>query len=266
MTPITPNRSFGVGFRHGQIMLRDADGLPHVTSSTTPYYGLIIDSGKQLTINDPDVRRITHGGADTVVEYDVLPPNEAASAELQVAGSDFDLDAALTGNLVVTEGDSVRMLVNTDLKGYEKDCMFLAFQQSTKGGRRWRYFVMPTGVIIPRAIGFDDNPEVRTYPVTPHYATQDEFGVAFTKLTTGGQRAQFITGISSGLPTWVAFLGDGTTTQFSFATDKPAINTTSIVVKVDGAKVTIGITPAVDGITFTTAPAAGKKVCVFYER
>jgi hypothetical protein len=266
MTAITPNKSFGVGFRHGQIMVRDADGYPLAASATIPYYGLFIETGKQLTVNDPDFRKITHVGADTVVQYDTLPPNEAASAELQVSGSDFDLDAALTGLVVHAMGESKRILINTDRKGYEKDVMFLAYQQSTVGGRRWRYFVMPSGVIAPRAIGFDDNPEVRTYPVTPHYVTYNEFGVPFTVLATGAQRAQFASGVSAGQPTWCAFLGNGTLTDFSFDTAMPAINNTCITVTIDGAVVSTGITYTTLKVTFTTAPATGKKVCIWYER
>jgi hypothetical protein len=265
MAQITPNKSFGIGFRHGQIMVRDTDGYPLATSATIPYYGLMLDTGKQLTITDPDFRKITHPGADTVQQYDTLPPIEAASAELQVAGADFDLDAALTGNTVFSMGESKRILVNSNLKGYEKDVMLLAYQQSTVGGRRWRYFVMPSGVIAPRAIGFDDNPEVHTYPVTPHYVTYNEFGVAFTALANGGAKAQLITGVSAGRPIWCAFLGNGTATDFTFDTAYPAISNTCITVTVDGAVVSTGITYTTAKVTFTTAPTTGKKVCIWYE-
>lgn len=199
MSAITPNQARGVGFRMGQIMLLDpTTGYP-VAPSTAAYLGVQLSAGKVLELNSPDVRRITHTGGDGVVGLDFLPPQEGLSGTLQVSGTDFDLDALLTGNLVHTVGESKRLLAETSLRGYEKDVLALFYQAALTGGRRsWRYFIMPAATIVPFQAGMDDNPEARRYAVIPHYTTADEFQVPYTALTQGATRAQLITGVARG--------------------------------------------------------------------
>lgn len=271
MTAPTGTRS-GVGFRNAVIFALNAAGLPDAIA-TTAYEGLRITGNKVLTITEPEPRRIPYIGDDGIFGMDVLPPTEALTAELHTGKVNDPVDALISGIKAFTVGEMAMLGVNTDKKGYEPQVGMIAYRQAqdtdpaspTYGLRLWETRIFPKVQIISRESGFADAADDRVYTLVPAYCTANLWGTTFTDLANGFTRTQMIRAVSWGKPKVVAWKADGTEVEFLFPTTAPATAVGKIAVFKNGAVVTTGMTPDLDGITFTAAPTSGDLIVAVYE-
>lgn len=259
----------GVGLRDVQIFALDANGYPAATS-TTAYAGIDVSGVRNVTINDPEPRQISHFGDDRIFALDVLPPTEPLTGEMVVSKTNDTVDAALTGNKSITVGEAKLFGVNTDLKGSENQVAIIAYQQSldtdpaaaTFGKRVWEFKVMPRAWIIPRENSLDENPTARTYTLRPNFVTQHVWGTAFAVATEGFTQAQLLRGVSEYKPRIVSFKGDGSTT--TFAVGETVVSTAKYVVWDNGVTSTT-FTGGTTSIVFSPAPTSGHMIVAYYE-
>ncbi len=260
-----------VGLRNVQILSVASDGYPGATD-TTVYAGVTISGARALTLNDPEPRQIIHLGDDSVLQLDVLPPNEPITGELRVTKTNDVVDAVLTDDKSVTAGEIKLFGEGTSTRGSENQVFVLAYRQAleadpsggTYGARRWDFRLMKA-FLIPRDGNMDENPEERAYTLRPQFMTEYPWGVDFATGTEGFTRAQVIRGISENKPRLVAFQGDNTTTTFAFEAAYPAVSTAKMAVWVNGVLASAGITPSTTSIVWTTAPTTAANIVVLYE-
>jgi hypothetical protein len=245
----------------------DSNGYPNAISATTPYQGVSVVGARLVNINDPEPRRITHFGDDHILQLDVLPPQEAMTGELQTATVNDDLDALLANvNSFAVDTEIKGLLLNTEKKGSEPQVGVLGYRQSldTNGNRVWRSIVFPKAVLVPRESNMDDNPEARSYPITPMIVTKHLWGTAFASGTEGATQAQAVRLVTAGKPKIIAWLGDGSTTTFTLPTAYPASSTSKMHVY-DNGTLTPPTTTATTSLVYTTAPANGHNITLVYE-
>lgn len=269
-----PNKiSSGVGFRHAQVLLLDANGIIY-TTGTQAYEGLRISGAKALVINDPEPQQIQHMGDDTIFAVDSLPPTESITGELRAGKQSETLDAMLSDVNAVQVGESVLYPIGTDRRGDENQVALLAYRQAvdtdpsstTYGKRVWQLRLFPRCYVIPRESGFEDTPEDRSYSIRPQFINQYPWGIQLATATENTLRAQGFRGVAEYKPKIVAFVADGTETSFTLPV--PAANVSKIktwIVTTQGTgAVNTADTIGTAAITFTTAPTTGSLV-VWYE-
>lgn len=271
MTAPTGVRS-GVGFRHAILFALNSAGTPNA-SSTAVYEGVQLSGAKVLTINDPEPRRISHIGDDTLITIDMLPPTEGISGELRTGKLDDVVDTLLTGQVSFTVGEAKLFGIGTDKRGYEAQVGMLAYRQAqdtkpgsaTFGQRVWDFRIMPRVVLFTRESGYADTPEEHVYTVVPMKCGAHLWGTAFATLTEGFTQGQMLRGVTNGKPKIVSWLADGTEDEFLFPTDAPASATGTITVWKNGTLVSAGMTPSTTKLTFSSVPALNDKLVAFYE-
>lgn len=263
----------GVGFRHAQVLLLDANGIVYSTG-TTAYEGVQISGAKALTLNDPEPRQIVHTGDDSVFALDTLPPQEPISGELRMGKQSDTLDALLSNVNNVTVGESVLFPIGTNKRGDENQVALLAYRQAidtdessaTYGKRVWQLRLFPRCFVIPRESGFEDTPEERTYTIRPAYINRYPWGVTMSTSTEGAVRAQGFRGNAEYKPKLVAFVANNTATTFTLPV--AAANATKIkswLVSTAGTgAVSTATTATTQSLVYTTAPTTGSLV-VWYE-
>jgi len=262
--------SSGVGFRNAVLFELDSSGYPKATS-TTAYEGKRISGEKTCTINDPDPRRISHIGDDSLVSIDMLPPTEAISGEMHTSKANGIIDAVISGQKLFTVGEASLFGVGTDKRGFEPQVAVLAYRQAqdtdpdspTFGLRAWDFRIMPKVVLYARENGFADSPEDRIYSLVPMFCTAHLWGTVFSEATEGFARCQMLRGLSWYKPKIVAWKGDNATVEFLFPTAAPAVSVSKVAVWKNGVAVTP--TVAVNKLTFSTAPATGDMIVAYYE-
>lgn len=269
-----PNKiSSGVGFRHAQVLLLDANGIIY-TTGTQAYEGLRISGAKALVINDPEPQQIQHMGDDTIFAVDSLPPTESITGELRAGKQSETLDAMLSDVNAVQIGESVLYPIGTDRRGDENQVALLAYRQAvdtdpsstTYGKRVWQLRLFPRCYVIPRESGFEDTPEDRSYSIRPQFINQYPWGIQLATATENTLRAQGFRGVAEYKPKIVAFVADGTETSFTLpvsAANVSKIKTWIVTTQGTGA-VNTADTIGTTAITFTTAPTTGSLV-VWYE-
>lgn len=265
MTVVSGNQ-LAVGLRHAVIFKLDANGYPAATGSSA-YEGFNVVGPKTFTLNVPDVRKISHTGADRVLALDFLPPLEGMSGELQVANDDLAMNAYLTGNKDFDIADANMIPWATDQQGYEPDVALLLFQQSLNTDtklRNWRFFIIPKAKIVPSPDGMNENAGQTKYAIAPSPSSKHIWGTAMAVGTEGCTEASVIEGQSAGKPIVVCFKGNASTTAFLFPTDKPATAVGKIKCWVNGV-LTVPDVVAVTGITISSPPASNAMVVCFYE-
>lgn len=256
-----------VGLRYAVVFPLNSSGRP-AASGVTVYEGLKVEGPKAFSLNQTEARKITHYGADRVLAVDYLPPNEGVTGELRVGVHDLNMQATLSGVQVNILGEAQLIGHATNKQGSEPQVGLMLYQQAldlVSGARHYRCFIFPRAICIPATSGMSENPEDVVYRIAPTPSTKHLWGATLTALTDGITEAQYHELSTTGVPNLVAFKGDGTTTVFSFPTASPALSTAKITVWKNGTVVSSGMTPAVDKITFTTAPALNDDVDVFYE-
>lgn len=269
------NINSGVGFRHAQVLLLDANGIVYSTG-TTPYEGIRISGAKALVINDPEPQQIMHQGDDSIFAVDSLPPTESLSGELRAGKQSGTLDEMLTSVKNVTIGEASLFAIGTDRRGDETQVMLLAYRQAvdtdpastTYGKRVWQLRLFPRCYVIPRESGFEDTPEDRSYSIRPQFVNQYPWGVALTIATENTLRVQGFRGVAEYKPKVVSFVTNGTTTEFTFPTGFEAAAVGKIkswLVSTAGAGVvSTATTIGTASLQYTTAPTTGSLV-VWYE-
>jgi hypothetical protein len=280
---MTTEKVQGTGFRHAQILALGSNLLPLVaTAGATAYEGVTVNAARALTLNTPEPQIIHHAGEDRVMQVDFLPPTEAATGELTTGMMNLTLDALLSNVNVVDVGDMKVEWEGTDQQGNEIQACVVAYRQALVsdpslgdfGARRWEFVLIPVAKLYPRKgpweqSGDDEN----TYTVQPQVATAYPWGIALAEATEGHTQGQIARGISEGRPKLIAWMGDGTVTDFDLpATAKldgsgePKIKLYHWVASTEEATdVTDTETLTADSVTFTTAPAADDIVVAFYE-
>lgn len=262
-----------VGLKDLQIFALTSTGYPNATS-TTFYEGIDVSGVKELTFNAPESRQIVHVGDDRVFNLDTLPPTEPISGELTVGKINNTVDAALTGQLSFTIGDSKMFGAGTDKQGSEAQVAILAFQQaqeadpadSNYGRRIWQWVMMPKGYLIPKIASMNNNPAEQAYTIRPQVVNRHLWQIAYSNATEGFTQAQIIRGVSEYRPKVVAFLGNNSTTTFTLPTTSPVVSTAAakMYVAVNGV-VSAGYTFTTSTIVFTTAPTTSAYIVAWYE-
>lgn len=269
-----PNKiSSGVGFRHAQILLLDANGIIYSTG-TTAYEGIRISGAKALTLNDPEPQQIQHMGDDTIFAVDSLPPTESITGELRAGKQSEELDAIIANVNTVEVGESVLYPIGTDRKGDENQVAMLAYRQAvdtdpgstTYGKRVWQLRLFPRCYVIPRESGFEDTPEERAYAIRPQFINQYPWGIQLSLENENVLRAQGFRGVAEYKPKLVGFVTDGTKTSFALPVD--AVGTSKIkswLVSTAGTgAVSTADTIGTQSLQYTTAPTTGTLV-IWYE-
>lgn len=263
----------GVGARSLTIFALNASTYIDATSPTAPYQGLAATGLRSLELNDPQPRFITHVGDDSPFALDILPPLEAITGSCVVSKQNDTLDAALTGLKSFTVGETKMFPVGTNLRGFERTMGALVYQQaeitdpssSTFGNRVWLFKILPQVIFFPIEPGMNDNPEARTYAIRPGFVTKHIWGTTLTVATEGATRAQIIRGISQYKPKLIGWLGNNSTTVFTFPTDAPLADTAKIAVWLDGVLQTSGMTITTASVTFAAAPGSNVNITMLYE-
>ena len=255
----------GVGARKMYVFALDANGDIESTT-TTAYEGLEIVGIKTLNLTDPEPRTIYHTGDDVVLEVDRLPATESITGTFVISGVDDELDALATPVNSVTEGEVRFMLVGTEQRGNEEQVGVIVFRQSldASGNRCWESRIFPKCLITPIANGMDENPEEHTYSITPQFSDKHLWETDFSTTTEGAEKAQVVRMVTRYKPKIVKFNGNNTTTEFTFPTSFPAVDTTHIDVFVDGT-IDATVTKATTSVQFTTAPTTNANIVVRYE-
>lgn len=266
--------SSGVGFRHAQVLLLDANGNIQATSTNTAYTGITIQGAKSLTINDPESRQIVHTGDDNVFALDSLPSQEPMSGELRSGKQSDTLDAALTGVNAATVGESSLFPLGTNQRGNENQVAIIAYRQAldtddasvTYGKRLWQIRLFPKCQLLPRESGFDENPEDRSYTIRPQFVTSYPWGIALQDSVEGATRAQGFRGVAEFKPKIAAYQTNNTVTQFTLPVAAQSVNKIKVyqVTTQGTGSVSTPTTSTTSTISYTTAPTTGTLI-VWYE-
>jgi hypothetical protein len=263
----------GVGFRHSQALAVDGNGIISATG-TTAYVGVEISGGKTLTINDPEPRQIVHIGDDSIFALDVLPPTEPISGDLQTGKQSDALDAMLSNVNEVQVGEAQFFPIGTDQRGNENQVVLLAYRQALDtdpasanyGKRVWQFRLFPRCYVIPREAGFEDNPEDRHYTIRPQFVTKYPWGIPLSTSTEGVNRVQGFRGVAEYKPKLVAFVTNGTTTEFDLPVSAANVSKIKawLVDTAGSGAVSTPTTQTTQHLQYTTAPTTGSLV-VWYE-
>jgi len=242
-----------------------------LASGTTPYEGLEVVGPKAFTLTIPDARKISHVGNDRVLAIDYLPPTEGASAELRVASNDINVKAILSNVNTFNIGEAVAMPWNTDQQGFEVDAGLLLFQQSLDAAsrsRRWKFYIIPKGRIIPKPATMDENPAEDMYTVGPNPTKYHIWGTQMQLGSEGATESAIIEGMAEGRPNIIAFQGDDSEDTFLLPEGKPAISAAKIAVWLDGVEQEVGgdlTSVTTTTVIFATPPGSQSVGVVYYE-
>lgn len=264
-----------VGTRLCRVYGLNSNGRPAATSAAL-YEGVEVEGIKGFTLNEPGPRPIVHVGEDRALGVDFLPATELATAEIAVAKVNYVLDALLSAvnfAAIGASGEGKGVLRSTDKKGSEPQVGFLITQQalgaqkggSDNGARRWRNIVIPRATLVPLAPGMGDSPIDMRYQINMAVVSKHLWGLAFTTSIEGATEGQYFDYESEGKANIANFLGDASTVAFNFHASRQATATGKIIVYVNGAEVTAGITKATTGVTWAVAPAASADIQIIYE-
>lgn len=207
----------GAGFRHLQVyQLYTTNGLPYATAAgATAYSGVQVALAKTFAPAIPEAQVIQITGDDRPAGQIVLAGNETINAPITVAKEDFTVAALLGAVSVVTVGDQVQLLWETDKRGCEIDVGILGYQQSidnvagsaTRGQVKWRAIWIPKAKIVASAGGMEEgNPMEMSYMAYAQVVNAYLWGLVFVSGTEGATEAQMISAHYNGPPvldTWL---------------------------------------------------------------
>lgn len=260
--------NWGVGLRRAVVFPLNSDGSLKAVDENV-YEGLEFEGPRAFEVTFPESRRIVNPGNDRVRDVIFLPPTEAITAVLRVGFDHHEINAALMNTEQFFVGESSMVGYGTDKQGYEPDVALLLMQIAHDETKltRYRYFMIPRAKAVPSPGQFGENATEIAYNIAISPSTMQIWGVEFTEEDNGMTEAALIDGMSEGRINIVAWVGDGTTTDFDFPTDKPAISAGKICVFdfAAGTEITSGVTKEVDDLTFAVAPTANKLIVAKYE-
>ena len=261
--------NYFVGARKGVVFPLNASGSPAATSPTVVYEGLDLSAIKGFDIATPDARRISHNGNDRVAAVDFLPTLEPVSGEIRIAPSLMDINSTLMNVNKFALGNAVGMAWQTEDQGTEADVALVMFQQAldlTTKLRSYRGIMIPRARAIPVLSGMNDNAGEFRYQVVASPSTKHIWETALVTGTEGATEAAAFETHSLGRPIIVSWLCNNAATVFTFPTDKPAIDTASITVWLDGVLTTANLTKTTTDVTNTAAAYANnKRLVIMYE-
>ncbi len=250
-------------------------------STTAPSAGATGSAGIQLTgiqtapTGIPEGESVAVNGDDTLlgsIEFDSADPTQFV---INLGQFDLDTEALLQSTVVETFTDSgVSMGVMRPITpDYPDVCLIVqgkAKKQdaSVKGQKAYAGYIYPLCNIQP--IGRETF-EGRTagtnrYKVTAQPTSNKAWGTTITE-SANGTTAMTALPFTSDYPLAMARgTGTGALTTFTGLSKVPA-GTTSAIVAIDGVQQSGNFTlsPANQTITFTSAPANGAKIVVFYQ-
>lgn len=256
-----------VGMRFACVFELDDNGRPKATT-TAAYTGLRWSGPLAFDLTFPQARIIPHRGADRVLRTAVLPSLETASGTLRVSDYRFDIQEVLTGVPEGSVGEAAEFAHLTSQQGYEPTVGLMFYQQSQDldtGLLTWHAYIIPKARCIMQGGSMNENAGEITFQIVPTPATQRLWGKTLVKATDGFVDAGIFEYDTEGYPAVVGFLADGTEDEFAFPAGEEALSVDKIAVFVDSVETTVGVTPAVDGITFSSPPADGAMITVWYE-
>lgn len=287
MPSITVEPYTYVGARNGFAYELNTYGRPKGTGSD-PYNGYELKGLKSYNLTIPPARRIVHVGNDGIRAQQLLPPIEAAAAEINIDGSDLDLLAAVMG-VTIVEIAGMRMIPHlSDRRGSEPNVGLITYQAAVadSGAQRWRVTVVSNTKMIPRLPGAGPDPIDFVFDLAPNPVDQYLWGSELAPLSdpsdpySGVSESQaFTAGIWDGFcayrPNLISFIAAAGQTVFPFPEGKQAANVTDVQV----VSVLANGTPVIESagiasittaaVTFTTAPVttygAGVEVNILYQ-
>lgn len=217
----------GVGTRYGVIFPLNTDGIPNVASSSaTPTQGTLIHGIKDLTITDPEPRRITHSGNDQPLAQDSLPALQVGSFGFQTSAVNLELDNTVEGTKTRTHGNNVMRAGNSDKRGNEPLVMAMIYQQAldydpdspTFGKlRQWHWKNYPSARVSPISRPFGEAETNKVYAATPTPVKDTPWGESLSETNWGATRAEYIEGNSNYQPRINLHMGNGTLTSFALS-------------------------------------------------
>jgi len=287
MTSIAVEPYTYVGARDGVVYELNAYGRPAAPAGGSAYNGFALKGLKSYNLTIPPARRIVHVGNDGVRAQQLLPPIEAAAAEINIDGTDLDLLAAIMG-VTIVEIAEIQMIPHlSDRRGSEPNVGIMTWQAAVadSGAQRWRTTIVSNTKMIPRLPGLGPDVIDFVFDLAPNPVDQYLWGSELAPLAdvsdpySGVSASQaFSAGIWDGFaayrPHLVSFKPAAGQTVFPFAENKQAANVTGVQVVTalttgtpviqDAADYTMALT----GVTFNTAPVttygAGVEVNIIY--
>lgn len=256
------------GLRYAAVYELNANGTPKGVDHTTAYEGLQFKGSTAFEVNIPDARKLTGLGEDGITQVVFLPPQEGADGVLNVEASDQALIALLDGTKAETLGEVTIMGGATNQQGFEPQVGLMLYQAARgldTGKTYWRTIIIPSAQVVRKPGSMTAEKSVTQYQVAMNRTSKHLWGPAFSKATNGFTHAQFIE-VWSNYPLRLAsFVGNNSAVEFSFPVASPAVSTDGVVVFVNGAPVTTGITKTVTKVTFDAAPAAAARIDILRE-
>lgn len=278
------------GFHRGVAYKLNTYGRPDPSVADPyigPYTGIEIYAAKTFGLTVPGTRKVPHIGNDRLLKVQQFPTQEPITGEIGVGAEDLDLVALLGGSTIVTAAE-LRMLPHgSDLQGSEPNIGFIMIQDALaqSGPQRYRFLIIPSTKAVPRASGAGNDPIDYIYDLAPDTVNQHLWGEPLSILSdpsdpfsgvseSGADEAAFWDGYSEYEPRICSWLAQAAQVAFTFPEDKQAADTDKIAVwTANGTtvtEITTGITKAVTGVTFDTAPVttygAGTEVHVLYQK
>lgn len=270
------SKTFGVGLRHMHIFLLDSSGLPMpADASATLIEGTMVEAVKTMTVNDPDPRRISHSGDDTLLAQDSLPALEAGSFDFTTSKTNLALDAMIEGGKVRTINSNNFRVGNSDNKGSEPQVMLVEYRQAldadpTSGSfgalRQWEARIYPSVRISKKSPSHEAENTDITYNATPTPVVNTPWNELFDETNWGATRGEYIENIIDYQPRWNFGRGDGTLTAFDLT--HPPVDSNSLTVWVNGTLTTpssVNTSSTNPAFTLSSAPAVGNLVAALIE-
>lgn len=256
------------GLRYVRLYALNSAGTPAAVDETA-YEGLQIKGATAFDLSFPEPRKITGLGEDGVTAVAYLPPTDSVTGTLAVDADDPDISAIVTKNLIRTLGDMSLAVSASDNQGFEPLVGLICSQACVgleTGAQYWRSYILPAARVIMRDGAMTADKSATQYSVAPSVVTAHLWGETIGT-AEGATSAQLVKAWSNNPVRVSAFVGDGTTTAFTFPVAAPSVATyaTSTKVFVNGAEVTSGITITATSVTFTVAPAAAARIAVVRE-
>jgi len=267
MTAITES-VFPYGFASARAYpLVQSTGLVDAPDAVTMYTGLDILGNAELTINDPAPRTISGVSQNGISQIATLPPLEGMSLTLNAEAINDALTALFGGTKVVTQGEASMTGMGTNQKGNEPTVAFIAWKDCkgiTTGNHYYVTYVFPKATVIENNQGMNNEKLPNVFTITPSRTGYDVQGQALAKATNGYNRSQGFRYVSENPLMLAAWVGDGTTDDFTFNTSYPGISVAKTRLVVDGA-IVVPSSVSATTLTVSAAPGDGKICIALYE-
>jgi len=289
MTTINTEPTVFSGFHKGVAYALNAYGRPDPAAADPfigPYTGLEIYATKTFSLTVPATRKVAHIGNDRLLKTQQFPPQEPVVGEVGAGAEDLELVAMLTGATVIAKAGAKGIVYASDLQGSEPNVGFIMLQDALaeSGPQRYRNLFIPSTKAVPRTPGMGADPIDMIFDLAPDTVDHHLWGELLSILSDPSDPFSGVSESGAGTTAFevffsayemriCSFLAQAAQVAFTFPEDKQGVNAVDMEVFVgdgpDVIEVTAGITKAVTGVTFNTAPVttygAGAEVHVLYQ-